>query len=150
MKILELLGIKKKTPKSEVNAEETAEKPSVIDYNSAIFERFYKDLENNTLPKIQAPKRAEIEKYTKEREQRSAKENRIETDFVDERKIQANQAIPVDVEIWVDKVYDHYFKKLKPMMGLVHGCGEARKALYKYQGYDWYDITEIYPLVHFD
>ncbi len=72
------------------------------------------------------------------------------SDDVNVNFLMENMAIPVEVVIWVDKVYEHYFDNLMPMMGLVHWCEGARKALYTYRGNKWHTISELYPLVHFD
>ena len=118
-------------------------------YDTALFDQFYNDLKQNALPEIPNPTQTEIMEYTRERDEMMKKKNSI-SDDVNVNFLMENMAIPVEVEIWVDKVYKHYFDKLMPMMGLVHWCEGARKALYTYRGYKWHTISELYPLVHFD
>ena len=62
----------------------------------------------------------------------------------------ANNSIPIEVEIWVDKIFDMYFKDLFPEFGQVHKCYAIRKKLYKYKGYTCYSFIDVHPGVRVD
>lgn len=119
------------------------------EHNSALFERFYRDLENNALPEIPSPTQAEIIDYTRRRAESLTAEGPISDSF-DRNLLQENHSIPVEVDIWVDKVYSYYFSNLISVLGLVVSCEGARGSLYKYRGYNWHSIFELYPTVLFD
>ncbi len=119
------------------------------EYNSALFQQFYHDLENNTLPEIPDPTQTEIMNYTQKRRELLTRKNSL-SNSIDVNLLLENNAIPVEVEIWVEKVFCHYFDRLTPVLGLVHWCERARKALYKYKGYTWHTISELHPNVLFD
>ena len=72
------------------------------------------------------------------------------SEFDNTKGLQANYDIPVEIDIWVDKVFSYYFDDLKLMLGLYRRCDGARKELYKHKGYTWYSISELYPTVEFD
>ena len=164
MKLRGLFGLNKKTQtikkdgkeihiQSTVNSdsdsdgERTSSNP--YEYDKTMFSKFYHDLENNALPEIPDPTQNEIMDYTRKRTERLTKKCLL-SDDVNEAFLQENNSIPVNVDIWVDKVYSHYFDNLMPMLGLVHWCEGARKALYKYKGYTWHTINELYPTILFD
>ena len=119
------------------------------EYNTVLFDKFYHDLNNNKLPKIPNPTKAEIREYIR-RKNESLKKEESSSDSVDMSKLLENNSIPVEVDIWVDKVYDYYFRSLEPMLGMVHWCEGARKALYRHKGYTWHTISELYPYIIFD
>ena len=150
----------KKAKKEKATLKETAErtepqesddalKQSPYEYDTALFDRFYRDLENNALPVIPDPTQAEIQAYKATRMSLKFDCGPL-SDSVDPEKLEENHSIPVEVDIWVDKVFNSYFADLKPMMGLVHRCQGAKKLLYKYKGYTWHSISELYPTVDFD
>lgn len=137
MGLFDKFGSKEKTPLSP------------YEHNTALFDRFYNDLKNDALPEVSGPKQSEIKQYTEKRNQSLPADDPL-AGSLSRNLMQENNSIPVEVDIWVDKVYNHYFADLKPMMGLVHMCEGARKELYKYKGYTWHTISELYPTVHFD
>ena len=120
-----------------------------FEFDKALFDQFYHDLKNNKLPKVSKPRRSEIEKYTQRKTERLAK-RKPSTDSTIEDLWSENNSIPVEIDIWVDKVYEHYFADLKPMRGLIHWCEGARRALYKYKGYTWHTISELNPGTYLD
>ena len=159
MSLFGFLGFKKKALTKERNEEDSNSKSAVrsdtvssdnraalppYEYDKILFEKFYRDLDNNTLPEISDPTQAEIKEYTLKRYSRTSQLD------VDEALLQENNSIPVEVAIWVEKVFDYYFSDLKPLMGLVHWCEGAKKKLYEYKGYTWHTIAELYPDVCFD
>lgn len=111
------------------------------DCNAAVFEAFYEDLQNDNLPEIPDPTQEEIEEYTRKREERPNGSDRsaqyMRSGFSGE-----NSSIPVEVEIWVDKVCDYYFHDLVSVLGLVHRCEDAKQALYKSRGYHYYRLRD--------
>ncbi len=119
------------------------------DYNNILFDKFYHDLNNNKLPKIPNPTKKEIMKYTQMKNE-SLKKAESSSESVDMSKLLENNSIPVEVDIWVDKVYNYYFNSLKHMLGMFRWCDGARKALYQYKGYTWYTASELYPDIIFD
>lgn len=132
---------------------------SPLGHNQRLFEKFDKDIETGNLPKVHQPTKRQIAEC-EERRREQLKRVQAEYDAEEEHepwgvtysltRIQANQEIPVDVELWVDAVCDHYLKRAEPMMGMVHWEKGVRKRLYASRGYEWYSIQEIYPLIHFD
>ena len=131
----------------EINDINSKEEPD-YDHNEELFAKFYANLKNGTLPTIPTPTFFEVLRYKRKRKKQIKGNSPFEG--IDRDKLLANHAIPVEVEIWVDKVFDYYFESLIPMLGLVHWCQGAKKALYKYRGYDWYTMMELYPDVYFD
>lgn len=132
---------------------------SPVGRNKKLFEKLERDIETGNLPEVHQPSQRQIA-ACEERRQEQLKRVQAEYDAEEEHepwgvtysltRIQANQEIPVEVELWVDAVCDHYLKNAEPMMGLVHWEKGARKRLYASRGYEWYSIQEIYPLIHFD
>ena len=118
-------------------------------YDSALFKKFYRDLKWRRLPKVPAPTQGEIAEQIRKKASRTKQAGPL-VGAVREDLLRENDAIPAEVDLWVEKVYDHYFRDLRPMLGLVHRCNGARKALYNYKGYPWHTISELYPTVHFD
>ena len=118
-------------------------------HNDALFDRFYEDFENNALPAIPEPTDLELEAARAERESKLSSTYRS-ADSVDIYKLEVNNSIPVEVEIWVDKIFKIYFGELMPLLGLVHQCDRVREELYNYKGYTWYTYSELYPDVLFD
>ena len=125
------------------------QKDSSFEYNSALFDTFHHDLQNNLLPEIPDPTQSEIMNYTQERNEKLS-HIESESGLVNMKSLMENNAIPVEVEIWVDKVYSYYFNELKPLLGMVHWCQGAKKQLYMYRGYTWHTIDELYPDIIFD
>ena len=125
------------------------EKQSDIESNMALFRRFEEDLRNDKLPVVSNPTLIEILSYTLKRRIVLRKKEFL-SDALDKKKLRSNFAIPVEVDIWVDKVYSYYFDTLIPVMGLIHFCESSRAELYKYKGYSWYTVEELYPTVYFD
>jgi len=132
---------------------------SPLGHNQLLFEKLNHDIEAGTLPEVRKPSQREI--ATCEKKRREVLEHaQAEYDAEEEHepwgatysltRIQTNQEIPVDVELWVEAVCERYLDDVKPMMGLVHWENDVRKRLYDSRGYTWYPITEIYPLIHFD
>ena len=120
-----------------------------MEFNSLLFGRFYRDLERNTLPVIPRPTASEIEDYKIKKEKRCSKSDNFYK-YLDWGKAEANNSIPIEVEIWVDKIFDIYFKDLFPVFGQVHKCYAIRKKLYRYKGYNWYSFRELHPGVRVD
>ena len=120
-------------------------------HNSKLFDKFSKDIDRNSLPHFRDPTKEEIDKYSKEKEKEmmTMKTGSLSDNLVEDR-LYSNYRIPIEVDIWVDKVFEHYFHNLKPMLGLVHWTEEAKKRLYKSKGYDWYGIEELHVGVMFD
>ncbi len=119
------------------------------EHNSALFERFYHDLENGTLPQIPDPTEAEIAEYTRKKDKRLSKDDPLFS-AANMTKLLENHSIPVEADIWADKVFEHYFDDLIPVLGLVYQSEAARRDLYRYKGYTWHTIIELYPAVIFD
>lgn len=113
-----------------------------LEHNEKLFERFWDDLQNDKLHII---KDREIKKYIKLYNQH--KEN---VDPNINEKQRANLDIPVEIRIWVDRVYHYYFHDLQPLIGGVHGTESVIKALYRYKGYNYYTIQECHPEIIFD
>lgn len=127
--------------------------PSPFETNSALFEQFRHDLENNMLPEIPNPTKFEIIYYAFQRHYALKKcltEKDSLSNVLDQDLLRENNAIPIEVEIWVNKVYDYYFSSMLPMFGMIHFSEGARKQLYKYKGYNWHTISELHPGVRFD
>ena len=120
------------TPVNEENVRQII-KNYFIQENSALFERFNKDLKNNALPIIPKPTFSEIVAYKVKRAE--SFDSNFLTGVSDMKKQNRNNSIPIEAEIWVDKVFKIYFDDLIPMSGLVHWCDGAKKDLYKYLGY---------------
>lgn len=125
---------------------------SIAEYNSALFDWFYNDLRNNQLPTIPSPTQAEIIEYNREREARLSKISAPATEetWYDPEKIKANESIPIEIVIWVDKVYNYYFESLRQQLGVIYGCDGARASLYEYKGYHYYTVSETHPHVYVD
>ena len=120
-------------------------------HNSRLFHEFYKDMDRNSLPHFHDPTKEEIDKYIEEKERKmmTMKTGTMSDNLIKER-LNLNYRIPVEVDIWVDKVFEHYFHDLELMRGLVHWTEDARKRLYKCKGYKWYAIDELFEGVIFD
>lgn len=132
---------------------------SPLGHNERLFEKLDRDIEAGALPKMRKPSKREIDACEKRRcevLERAQAEYDAESEHepwgatYSLERIQANQEIPIDVELWVEAVCERYLHGVKPMMGLVHWEEGVRKRLYASRGYTWYPITEIYPLIHFD
>ena len=120
---------------------------SPLEHNDALYTRFYHDLHNEALPTVPEPTEKEIEEYKKEKEKLISKPF---FDNADMTKLQANHSIPIEIDIWVDKIFKYYFADLEPVLGGIHGCNGARKDLYKLKGYTWYSNSKLSPHVIFD
>ena len=148
MSIFDYFKRKKQVRKCRENTPGSSKKEqSPVEYNTKLLEKLYEDLKNDNLPDIQDSTMEEIEKYKREKRERS---NHLISPNVDEEKMQSNLSIPAEVDMWVDKIFEYYLGDWKPMLGGVHPCNGARKALYRYKGYNWYSISELYPTVIFD
>lgn len=112
------------------------------DYNAAVFEAFYEDLKNDNLPIILDPTPEEIEEYTRKREEKPDGNGRY-AKYLGSGFSKKNSSIPVEVEIWVDKVCDCYFHDLVSVLGLVHQIEDAKQALYKSKGYHYYRLRDL-------
>ncbi len=152
--VLQLLGLCVLNELSNKNKRAKGKEYSAFDYNCALFEEFNNDLKKGSFPRVPKASKSEMIEYEKRREE--------DLHFLDQclsageisklsyEKEKSNQEIPVEIEIWVEKIYSHYFSELKPMLGEVHWCEGAKKQLYEYKGYTWYTISEIYPDICFD
>ena len=123
------------------------DKQSPVEYDDALFARFYRDLRSNALPTIPEPTQKEITKYKNKRKEMAS--NRL-NDSTNIEALKSNYSIPVEIDIWVDKVFAYYFDDLIPYLGLVHSCQGAKRELYKYKGYTWYTLSELHPFIMFD
>ena len=123
---------------------------SIAEYNNSLFDRFYNDLRNDQLPMIPSPTQAEIMEYNRKREARLSRISAPATEetWYDPEKIKANESIPIEVVIWVDKVYKYYFDSLRRQLGVIHGCEGARASLYRYKGYRYYTISQTHPHIY--
>ena len=140
-----------KTPEVDPN--------SPLGRNQRLFEKLNRDIEAGTIHRVHTPTKQEIaacEKRRRETLARAQEQFDAETEHepwgatYSLTRIQANQEIPIEVELWVDAVCDHYLKHAKPMMGMAHWESGVRKRLYASRGYEWHSIQEIYPLILFD
>ena len=124
----------------------------IAEYNRSLFDRFYNDLKNNQLPTIPSPTQTEIKEYSRKREARLSRISAPATEetWYDPEKIKANESIPIEIVIWVDKVYDYYFDSLRQQLGVIHRCQSARASLYRYKGYRYYTISQTHPHDHVD
>ena len=119
------------------------------DFNEALFELFYADLERGTLAQVPEPTPEERAACLQEREEILSRlfpqgvENVPMTRSM--RMNLANEQIPIDVVLRVEKTFDHYFRNLKPLLGMVHQCQRAKQRLYEALGYQWYTTADIYP-----
>ncbi len=135
--------IKNAAKRSDKKAIEQVQTESPIEYNQKKFKKFYDDLNKDNLPSFPKPTEKEIRKYMEKREE-------VLMRFNENEKVIQNNSIPVEVCIWVDKVYNYYLSDLKPLLGMVHGCENARKELYQYKGYIWFTASECHPEIDFD
>ena len=120
-------------------------------HNRRLFHKFYKDMDRNYLPHFHDPTKEERDKYGKEKEKKMMKlKNGSLSDNLIEDRLYSNYRIPIEIDIWVDKVFEYYFHNLEPMRGLVHWTEGARKRLYESKGYKWYGIDELHVDVIFD
>ncbi len=119
------------------------------EFNAILFERFSRDFERHAFPAVPRPTAEEIEAYKKQREERASENSRFYSNL-DFEKLEIKNKIPIEVEIWVDKVYNMYLGDLFPMFGQAHRCFAARKRLYKYRGFTWYNFAELHPGVMVD
>lgn len=138
-----IMLIKKVTKRINKKANERVQSESALEYNQKKFDKFYDDLNKDTLPNIPEPTEEEIRKYMEKCEKELLR-------FKDNEKVIQNNSIPIEVCIWVDKVYDYYLSDLKHQFGVIHRCEAARKNLYQYKGYTWYTISECHPEIIFD
>lgn len=118
-------------------------------YNHRLYDRFERDLRRHALPRFPDPTPAQIAKRMRERQENAQKQCVGMTNEA-YAKLLTNLAIPVEVDIWVDKVIDHYFDKFRTVMGMGGMTAAARAQLYKYRGYTWYSYQELHPDVIFD
>lgn len=132
---------------------------SPLSHNQRLFQRLNHDIETGKLPTMHKPSRRDMAKCEqRRREELERAQAAYDAEDTHEpwgaayslERIQANQHIPVEVELWVEAVCDRYLRSAKPMMGLVHWKQDVRKRLYETRGYEWYAITEIYPMITFD
>lgn len=132
---------------------------STLGHNQLLFDKLNRAIEADDLPDMPEPSNLEIAACEERRHETLARaqaaydaeeEHEPWGEIYTLKRIQANQAIPVEVELWVDAVCKHYLHSAKPMMGLVNWEQGVRKRLYAMRGYEWYTISEIYPLAHFD
>ena len=125
---------------------------SIAEYNRSLFDWFYNDLRNDQLPTIPSPTQAEIMEYRREREARLSRISAPATEekWYDPEKIKANESIPIEIVIWVDKVYNYYFESLRRQFGVIHWCDGARASLYRHKGYHYYTVSETHPHVYVD
>ena len=95
------------------------------------------------MPHFHDPTKEERDKYGKEKEKKMMKlKNGSLSDNLIEDRLYSNYRIPIEIDIWVDKVFEYYFHNLEPMRGLVHWTEGARKRLYESKGYKWYGIMK--------
>lgn len=131
---------------SLLKEKEKIKETSPLDYNHYLCHVFFRDLKRNKLPCIPEPSKDEISEYMKKNCRR---ESNLSS-YGDISRIESNASIPIEIKIWVDKIYDYYFYDLVPILGMAHLSQGAIKALYDHKGYKWYTFSECYPGVIFD
>ena len=119
------------------------------EYNRFLLRQVKKDLEMNHLPVFPKPGADEIRDYERSRAEKLREIDNYQNPDA-KKKALANQFIPIEDEIWVDKVVSFYLAGYARHIGSVHIYDAVRKELYKKRGYDWYARSEIFPKIHFD
>lgn len=120
-------------------------------FNDALFARYHADMEKGTLPTFPAPTAEEIAKCISEKSKRMPSAYDDPSALRPDMEIlKENNAIPAEVDIWVNKVCDYYFADMKHVFGRPFPTAGVKKELYKLKGYEWHTAKEIYPSVHFD
>lgn len=146
---------------AEVEAAQVAEVDpnSPLGHNQRLFDRLNHDIESGSLPEVDTPSRGKVAACEeRRREALERAQAAYDAEEVHEpwgaiytlERVRANQEIPVDVELWVEAICEHYLHDAMPMMGLVHWEDGVRKRLFEMRGHKWYTTSEIYPMVHFD
>jgi hypothetical protein len=128
-------------------------------HNQKLYDALYRDIETDALPAVPQPSKRQVAECEKDRrdllqqlqEQLAAEEDPQPWGVTYSlNRVQTNQEIPVEVELWVKAICEHYLHDAVPMFGMVHWEQGTRKRLYESRGYTWYTISEIYPTTDFD
>lgn len=149
----------KRSDKDEAPRASEVDPNSPLGHNQLLFDKLNRDIEAGLLPEVRTPSQEQVaaceesRRKTLERAQAQYDAEEVHEEWgavYSLKRIQANQQIPVDIELWVEAICEHYLHDTVPMMGLVHWDQSVRKRLYESRGYQWYTIEEIYPMTHFD
>jgi hypothetical protein len=124
-----------------------------FDHNLTLITKLFRDIENSTLCEIAEITNEEIEVVRAYRNKIKPDSPKYQEPYYAKdvkQMLEKNLLIPIEVEVWVNKVIDFYLKDATPVMGMCHSIWKAKKQLFDYKGYEWYSPKDLEPGTMFD